>query len=78
MRFEHPATGTKEYWYLFVLRRFSVHLNAEETGWMLGFTKKEITALVAKKILKFLGTPTLNRRKIICYIRDLTFGKYTE
>jgi hypothetical protein len=48
---------------VFFLRHFPVHFNAEETGWMLGFTKEEITALVAKEILKLLGAPTLTDEK---------------
>jgi spermidine/putrescine transport system permease protein len=48
---------------LLSLRHLPARLNAEEAGWLLGFTKEEITILVAKKILKPLGNPSINGRK---------------
>ena len=65
MRNTYPIEGTKaeERWRLLSLRHLPARLNAEEAGWLLGFTKEEITILVAKNILKPLGNPSINGRK---------------
>jgi len=65
MRVTYPIEGTKaeERWKLLSLRHLPARLNAEEAGWLLGFTKEEVTILVAKKLLKPLGNPAINGRK---------------
>jgi hypothetical protein len=47
MRVTYPIEGTKaeERWKLLSLRHLPARLNAEEAGWLLGFTKEEITSL---------------------------------
>ena len=67
MRVTYPIEGTKaeERWKLLSLRHLPARLNAEEAGWLLGFTKEEITILMAKKLLKPLGNPSVLREKSI-------------
>jgi hypothetical protein len=77
MRVTYPIEGTKaeERWKLLSLRHLPARLNAEETGWLLGFTKEEITILVAKKILKPLGNPSINGRKSFSAEEILRLGE---
>ncbi|PWU11160.1 MAG: hypothetical protein C5B47_01200 [Verrucomicrobia bacterium] len=51
--------------------RLPARLSAKETGWVLGFSKKEIAVLVAKKLLKPLGNPTPQGRKCFAAV-DIT------
>jgi hypothetical protein len=44
-------------------------------GWLLGFTKEEITILVAKKILKPLGNPSINGRKSFSAAEVIRLGE---
>ena len=57
------------------LRHLPARLNAEEAGWLLGFTMEEITILVAKKILKPLGNPSINGRKSFSAAGILRLGE---
>ncbi len=57
------------------LRHLRARLNAEEAGWLLGFTKEEITILVAKKILKPLGNPSINGRESFSAAEILRLGE---
>jgi hypothetical protein len=77
MRVTYPIEGTKaeERWKLLSLRHLPARLNAEEAGWLLGFTKEEITILVAKKILKPLGNPSISGRKSFSAAEILRLGE---
>jgi hypothetical protein len=77
MRVTCPIEGTKaeERWKLLLHRHLPARLNAEEAGWVLGFTKEEITILVAKKILKPLGNPSINGRKSFSATEILRLGE---
>jgi hypothetical protein len=77
MRVTYPIEGTKaeERWKLLLHRHLPARLNAEEAGWVLGFTKEEITILVAKKILKPLGNPSINGRKSFSATEILRLGE---
>ena len=56
------------------LRHLPARLNPEEAGWLLGFTKEEITILVAKKILKPWAILAINGRKSFSAAEILRLG----
>lgn len=45
------------------LQRLPARLTVEETAWYLGFGPKEISILLAAKLLKPLGHPAVNGQK---------------
>jgi hypothetical protein len=62
----NPTAGTKaeERWRLLNLRHIPARLNAEEAGWLLGFNLDEVGILIHHRILKPLGNPAQNGRKV--------------
>ena len=56
------------------LHRLPARLNAEEAGWVLGFSSEEISILTAKGLLKTLGTPTAKGRKWYASVSLIPLG----
>lgn len=65
----------EERWKLLSLHRLPARLSAEEVGWILGFSREEIGILVVKKILKPLGNPNPNGRKVFATVEILRLGE---
>jgi len=51
------------------LRHLPARLNAEETGWYLGFTTREIPHLTRARLLKPLGSPKRFAHKFYATVR---------
>jgi hypothetical protein len=48
---------------LLLLQRLPARLTVDETSWLLGFSPRDVSVLVAVKLLKPLGHPALNGQK---------------
>jgi hypothetical protein len=77
MRVTYPIEGTKaeERWKLLSLRHLPARLNAEEAGWLLGFTKEEITSLWPRRFSSLSEIQASNGRKSFSAAEVLRLGE---
>jgi hypothetical protein len=64
----HAASKAEEKWRLLSLRILPARLYSEEAGWLLGFNADEIGLLVHHRLLKPLGNPAPNGKKLFATV----------